>query len=64
MQDKDRVVAVGLLTKADLALLGTSFDRLWPVEETPCFEALLVAIDDADRELRVPRDDKVTRETP
>ena len=51
MQDDNRIVAVGLLTKADIALLGVSFDRLWPVDETPFFGALLAAIDEADRAL-------------
>jgi len=48
----ERIVAVGLLTERDLELLGRSFDRLWPIEETPCFADLLRAIDDADRQLR------------
>jgi hypothetical protein len=48
----DRIVAVGLLTRRDVQLLGTSFQRLWPVDETPAFEGLLEAIDAADRELR------------
>ena len=49
---EQRIVAVGLLTERDLGLLGASFDRLWPVEDTPCFAELLQAIDEADRELR------------
>ena len=51
-----KIVAVGLLTQRDVDVLGPSFSRLWPVDETPCFSSLLQAIDDADRELR--------RETP
>jgi hypothetical protein len=50
-QVADRIVAVGLLTRRDLDLLGPTFDRLWPVEETPEFSELLRAIDDADRKL-------------
>lgn len=46
-----RVVAVGLLTAEDVETLGPTFDRLWPIDETPCFSELLRAIDDADREL-------------
>ena len=49
---KDRIVAVGLLTEADLARLGETFTRLWPVEETPGFDGLLAAIDEADRQLQ------------
>ncbi len=48
---KERIVAVGLLTERDLSLLGHSFTRLWPVEETPCFDGLIRAIDEAEREL-------------
>ena len=50
--DHDRIVAVGLLTRRDLDLLGPTFDRLWPVEEAPEFEQLLRAIDEADERLR------------
>ena len=48
----DRIVAVGLLTRRDLDVLGPTFDRIWPVEEAPHFNELLRAIDDADRELQ------------
>jgi hypothetical protein len=43
---------VGLLTQSDLDALGQSFDRAWPITETPCFNALLHAIDVADRDFR------------
>jgi hypothetical protein len=49
---QERIVAVGLLTKHDLSLLGPTFDRAWPVEEAPAFSELLRAIDDADRKLK------------
>ena len=51
-----KIVAVGLLTQRDLEALGDRFTRLWHVDETPCFSALLAAIDEADRELRRKRD--------
>ena len=47
----ERIVAVGLLTKQDLSMLGPTFDRAWPVEEAPSFNELLRAIDEADRRL-------------
>ncbi len=47
----ERIVAVGLLTRRDLNVLGPAFDRAWPVEEAPSFGELLRAIDDADRRL-------------
>ena len=48
----ERIVAVGLLTRRDLKLLGPTFDRIWSVEEAPHFNELLRAIDDADRKLQ------------
>ena len=48
----NRIIAVGLLTQSDVDRLGQTFDRLWPVDETPCFSGLLQAIDEADRSLR------------
>ena len=32
-----------------LQLLGASFAKLWPVDETPCFEDVLLTIDVKDR---------------
>lgn len=52
----ERIIAVGLLTRRDVAILGESFTRLWPVDESPCFEGLLEAIDEADREVWRARD--------
>jgi hypothetical protein len=48
----ERIVAIGLLTKRDLTLLGPAFDRAWPVEEAPEFDDLIRAVDEADRKLR------------
>jgi len=48
----ERIIAVGLLTRRDLEVLGPTFDRIWPVEEAPHFNELLRAIDDADYKLR------------
>ena len=51
MLEPNRIVAVGLLTREDVQLLGPTFDRLWPVEEAPGFDTLLQAIDEADHKL-------------
>ena len=48
----ERIVAVGLLTRRDLEVLGPTFDRIWPVQEAPHFNELLLAIDEADRRLQ------------
>ncbi len=56
MMRSNRIVAVGLLTRRDLDVLGPAFDRAYPLEESACFNDLLLAIDDADRELWRARD--------
>ena len=57
MSDR-QIVAIGLLTAHELQLLGVGFSRAWPIDDTPCFEGLLKAIDDAERELWRDRDKK------
>lgn len=57
---KDCIVAVCLVTRSELESLGLSFDRAFPVQETPCFGELLRAIDDADRNLWREQDYKIT----
>ena len=49
MAETERIVAVGLLTRTDFKRLGPDFDRLFLLDETPCFGELLDAIDKADR---------------
>lgn len=49
------IVAVGLLTQRDLDVLGAGFTRAFPVDSTACYDELLRAIDEADRELRRER---------
>lgn len=58
-----QIVAVGLLTQDELQLLGAGFKRAWPVDESPCFQGLLEAIDDADRELWRARDAQAQKTT-
>jgi hypothetical protein len=53
---KERIVAVALVTRSELEMLGPAFGRAWPVDQTPCFSKLLEAIDEADRELIRERD--------
>lgn len=40
-----RIVAVGLLTERDVAALGKSFRRLYPVEDDGSFDDLLAKLD-------------------
>ena len=50
--EKRQIVAVGLLTEHELQLLGARFSRAWPIDSAPCFEGLLNAIDEAERQMR------------
>ena len=54
----ERIAVGALLTASELTRLGMGFDRAWPVDETPCFEGLLLAIDEADRKLRHDADEQ------
>ena len=56
MPDQDRIVAIGLLTQRDVLALGHDLSRVYPINEMPCFGALLGAIDDADRSFHRARD--------
>jgi hypothetical protein len=50
-----RIVAFGFLTQNDLELLGPTFNRAWPVEDDPCFEELLKALDEIDVKREAPQ---------
>ena len=47
---RDRIVAVALLTRGDLATFGSDLRKVYPVEESPAFSDLIQAIDKAERE--------------
>jgi hypothetical protein len=55
MRDKP-IVAIGLLSADDLSRLGPTFHLAWPIEDSPCFNGLLEAIDEADRRMWQDRD--------
>jgi hypothetical protein len=50
----DRFVAVGLLTRRDLDVLGSGFRRAFPLNDTTDFTSLLIEIDQAEQN-RPPR---------
>lgn len=52
MDEDEPIVAVGLLTQNDLNLLGSGFRRAFRLDAKPCFEELLAAIDDAEKDRR------------
>lgn len=49
---RERIVAVGLLTEKDLAVLGAGFKRAYAVRDDVDFTDLLKAIDVADAKRR------------
>ena len=61
---RERIVAIGLLSQQNLDRLGGSLEKVWSVDETPCFGALLHAIDEADREVWRERDRQVSEQHP
>lgn len=40
-----RIVAVGLLTAADLDVLGSGFKRVFPIDDDAAFDDLLARLD-------------------
>jgi hypothetical protein len=53
----DRTAAVGLLTREDLRAVGQSIAQAWPVDRSSIFDALLEAIEEADREFLLGRNE-------
>jgi hypothetical protein len=49
MSEQDKVVAIGLLTRRDLEMLGAGFRRAIPLTDADVFEDLLAAIDEAEK---------------
>lgn len=53
---QDHIVAFALLTEENLATYGRCLKKVFPIDETPCFDDLLAAIDEADRKAWRERD--------
>lgn len=52
-QDRDndeRVIAVGFLTRREVAMVGAHLSRLYPLDDAGPFADLIEAIDEADQE--------------
>lgn len=64
MSDQDRIVAIGLLTQRDVFALGHDLSRVYPIQDAPCFSALLGAIDDADRAFHRAQDSRQSLANP
>jgi len=55
MVDRQNIVAIGLLTQKDLDILGSGFRTAIPVDQSPAFEDLLRAIDEAEEQATTRR---------
>jgi hypothetical protein len=51
LMTRERIVAFCLVTQPELDRLGANFERAYPIDDAPCFEDLLAAIDAAERSL-------------
>ena len=49
----ERIVAIALLTKSDLARLGETFTRLWDLDDCSDFSELLREIDESEERQRL-----------
>ena len=49
---RDKIVAFAALTQADLNTFAKDLKEVFPVDDEPCFAALLNAIDEADQQRR------------
>lgn len=58
MNQREPVVAIGLLTARDLDILGSGFRRAFPIDDASCFDELLKAIDTADSKRSGADDDE------
>ena len=54
MDNREDIVAIGLLTQEDIRRLGANFSRLFPVPRDGAFDDLIKAIDDADQRREDP----------
>jgi hypothetical protein len=50
--DRDRIVAVALLTEENMKVYGSCLSKVFPIDETPCFTELIDAIDRAEQQMR------------
>jgi hypothetical protein len=49
-EEDEAIYPVALVARSELTRLGPAFARSWQVEQAPCFDELLAAINEADRE--------------
>lgn len=50
--DREHIVAVAFLTEANLRAHGKNLQRIYPINEAPCFGELLAVIDEVERQTK------------
>ena len=55
--NKDRIVAIALLTRKQLDVLGSGLKKVIPVTDDDRFDALIKALDEADSNWRTKSSD-------
>ena len=48
MNKQDEIVAIGFLNPRDVQRLGSKLQKVYVVDETPCFAKILDSLDDAE----------------
>ena len=54
--DRERMIIIRWRTRGQAEALGHALDRANPIDETPCFDEVLKAIDDAENQVWGDRD--------
>jgi len=49
--ERERLIALGRLKPADAESLGPAPDQAYPLDEAACFDLVLKAIDEAERQV-------------
>ncbi len=49
--DRERVIVLRWLTRHNAELLGPTLDHAYAIDESPCFDEVLMAIDEAERQV-------------
>ena len=52
MSELERAIVSRWLTTHKADILGPSLDHAYPVDKAPCFDEVLAAIDDSERDFR------------
>lgn len=49
--NRERMIAIRWQAQGHVEALGATLDHAFPIDETPCFDEVLQAIDEAERQV-------------